>query len=55
VGIRVAKATRSTGFIVTLQTYVLNTLGVRMVLQSLVVADANPLGFVPNLSVRGDR
>jgi hypothetical protein len=38
VGIRVARATRSTGFVVALQTYVLHTLGVRMVLQSLVVA-----------------
>jgi hypothetical protein len=36
-GIRVARATRSTGFIVALQTYVLHTLGVRIVLQSLVV------------------
>jgi hypothetical protein len=38
VGIRVARATRSTGFVVALQTYVLHTLGVLMVLQSLVVA-----------------
>jgi hypothetical protein len=38
VGIRVARATRSTGFVVALQTYVLHTLGVRMVLQSLGVA-----------------
>jgi hypothetical protein len=38
VGIRVARATRSTGFVVALQTYILHTLGVRMVLQSLLVA-----------------
>jgi hypothetical protein len=30
-------ADRNTGFVVALQTYVLHTLGVRMVLQSLVV------------------
>jgi hypothetical protein len=36
--IRVARATRNTGFVVALQTYVLHTLGVRMFLQSLVVA-----------------
>jgi hypothetical protein len=35
--IRVARATRNTGFVVALQTYVLHTLGVRMFLQSLVV------------------
>jgi hypothetical protein len=37
VGIRVARATRNTDFVVALQTYVLHILGVRMVLQLLVV------------------
>jgi hypothetical protein len=41
-------ADRNTGFVVALQTYVLHTLGVRTVLQSLVVA-------CPRVGMKGKR